>query len=292
VLDWNDIKIALSVARTGSLSSAAHLLEVDQSTVGRRLTGLEASLGTMLFKRSKRGVVLTEAGKSFIARAREIEMQAEALVEHTRQAGQRPAGTVRICGNQWMLDYLVGHGLSDFLDQHPEIDVRMISGRPKTSMWHPQPSVGLWFETQPIDGAFQVKLGTVPYAVYVRRGTSPEAWVSFHDEDNPSNKAGLFASRSAAGTLGVRLRALDAATLREAAAAGVGKALLPRCLGDPDMRLECISPPEKELERVLFLHVHPDSLASFRVQATTEWLRASFSRIVQPPQVISPRIVG
>jgi len=58
-LNWDDLKILLAVARAGSLSRAAVQLGLGQSTVSRRLSGLEATLGTKLFKRSKTGLVLT-----------------------------------------------------------------------------------------------------------------------------------------------------------------------------------------------------------------------------------------
>ncbi len=50
--DWNNIRIFLSVCRQGSLAAAARALKVDETTVGRRLKALEASLGTLLSQRA------------------------------------------------------------------------------------------------------------------------------------------------------------------------------------------------------------------------------------------------
>ncbi|MEQ8366301.1 MAG: LysR family transcriptional regulator, partial [Roseicyclus sp.] len=68
-MDWNDIRVSLAIARAGSLNQAALLLGMDQSTVSRRLTALEAKLGTTLFQRSSHGVLPTEAGSVFVAKA-------------------------------------------------------------------------------------------------------------------------------------------------------------------------------------------------------------------------------
>ncbi len=279
MIDWDDIKLALAIARTGSLSGAAKMLDMDQSTVGRRLTAMEASLETTLFKRSKQGVVPTEAGQAFIARSGEIERQTISLVEQVKTTGQQPGGVVRLCGNQWTLDRMVSSGLPAFLAANSKIELRLISGRPRTSLWHHQPSLGLWFETQPMDGAFQIKLGKVPYAVYAAPGCDPQDWVVFHDEDNPSNRAGLFAQRVTKGCARIRLRALDAETLHQAVASGIGRALLPCCIGEADPRIERQLLDEPEFERDLYLHVHPDSLNSSRVQAVMTWIREAFPRM-------------
>ncbi|WP_440963351.1 LysR family transcriptional regulator [Massilia sp. GER05] len=55
-MDWNDLKFFLEVARGGSLTRAADVLRVSQSTVGRRIAELEARLATRLFARHQNGL--------------------------------------------------------------------------------------------------------------------------------------------------------------------------------------------------------------------------------------------
>ncbi|MCW6512645.1 LysR family transcriptional regulator [Lichenifustis flavocetrariae] len=62
MLDWDDLRFFLSIARSGSLSGAAKHLHVAQSTVGRRLASLEDSLGVRLLNRTPEGYVPTLAG--------------------------------------------------------------------------------------------------------------------------------------------------------------------------------------------------------------------------------------
>ena len=52
--DWDQLKVALAIARAGSLTSAAHQLGMDQTTVGRRLTALETQLDVPCFTLKKR----------------------------------------------------------------------------------------------------------------------------------------------------------------------------------------------------------------------------------------------
>ncbi|MEW9920808.1 LysR family transcriptional regulator [Marimonas sp. MJW-29] len=72
-MHWDDLKILLAAARGGSLSRAAILLGMDQSTVSRRLSGLEASLDTVLFKRSKTGLEVTDACARLVPLAERVE---------------------------------------------------------------------------------------------------------------------------------------------------------------------------------------------------------------------------
>jgi DNA-binding transcriptional LysR family regulator len=63
VLDWDDLRFFLAIARHGSLTAAARELRVAQSTVGRRLASLEANLGVRLLHRTPEGYTLTLAGQ-------------------------------------------------------------------------------------------------------------------------------------------------------------------------------------------------------------------------------------
>ena len=89
-LNWDDLRIFLSVARAGSLSAAARSLKVSQPTVGRRLKALEEVVGARLFDRLPEGFAPTAAGAELLPMAEEMERAAEALGRRqaARRAGQ------------------------------------------------------------------------------------------------------------------------------------------------------------------------------------------------------------
>ncbi|MBV9248549.1 MAG: LysR family transcriptional regulator, partial [Acetobacteraceae bacterium] len=60
MLEWDDLRVFLAIARHGSLTAAARALRVTQPTMGRRLEILEERLGTRLFERRPTGPVLTD----------------------------------------------------------------------------------------------------------------------------------------------------------------------------------------------------------------------------------------
>ena len=55
-LNWEDLKFFLAVARTGTLRGAAESIEVNHTTLTRRLSVMEDRVGTRLFDRSKSGM--------------------------------------------------------------------------------------------------------------------------------------------------------------------------------------------------------------------------------------------
>ena len=69
MLDWNDLRYFLTVARDGSTLAAARELRVSQTTVARRIAALEEALGVRLFEKRQAGYSLTPDGQSLLGRA-------------------------------------------------------------------------------------------------------------------------------------------------------------------------------------------------------------------------------
>jgi len=95
-IPWDDLRLFLAVAETGSLSAAARRLRLGQPTLSRRMAELEAQLDEALFTRGTGGVVLTAAGERLRPLAlRMAEWASEAT--HAVAKGRRgPEGRVRI----------------------------------------------------------------------------------------------------------------------------------------------------------------------------------------------------
>ena len=69
-LDWDDLRYFLAAARQETLSGAARALGVKHSTIGRRISALERSLGAPLFVRQPDGLVLSGTGQDIPLRGR------------------------------------------------------------------------------------------------------------------------------------------------------------------------------------------------------------------------------
>ena len=75
------LKYAVSVAEYGSINKAAEEIHVAQPNLSRVIKGLEADLNIEIFRRSPRGMELTPDGELFIAQARQILQQVDAIEE-------------------------------------------------------------------------------------------------------------------------------------------------------------------------------------------------------------------
>lgn len=95
-LDWDDLRVFFEVVRQGSVHGAAKRLNLDHSTVGRRIDRLEAQFGAKLFDRTRGGVVLREEAGHLIEHIRSMEFHASALMEAVTKGGDDPVEVVRI----------------------------------------------------------------------------------------------------------------------------------------------------------------------------------------------------
>lgn len=284
-LSWDDLKVLLAVSRAGSLTGAASLLGIDQSTAGRRLSGLEAQLGVILFVRSKTGLLPTEAGEVAIERTHEIERRVLRIAEAASEAGRQVAGPLRLYGNTWMLARLVGRALPALTGRHPGVELRISSGSSPRSLGLGEPSLALWFESPPREPEFAVKLGELAYAVYALRGTDPETapWAALWDPEQPRHMPTRWLERERRPDEAIRIASTDSSVILSAIRAGTGKGLLPMCLGAEDPTLVRVGDGPPDLIRMVHIHAHPDTIQMPRVQATMAWLRESYAPVFGCP---------
>lgn len=275
---WDDLRLALAISRAGSLSRAGERLGLDQSTVGRRLTKLEADLGTVLFQRSRKGLAPTEAGQTVIRRAGEVERRLESLVESLDQTGKGLSGAVEIYGNAWLLTRLTATAASTLTEAHPQLSLVMnATGVPDAE--NAAPAVGVFLAVKPRAPRFELRLGTVPYRIYrsASLAEDPGRWFAFQEPGVSRRNYMPVLNRLRAANEPIMFTASDSLTLLAAAEAGLGKGLLPQCLGDERPSLMRVGDGSLSMEATL--HLHPDTVQLGRVQAVIRWIREAFKPV-------------
>ena len=90
------LKLFLEVADLGSFSKAAVALRTVQSHISRQISELERECGARLFRRTGRGVVLTDLGERIAPRVRTWLAETDQLVNDIRSSARVPIGEVRI----------------------------------------------------------------------------------------------------------------------------------------------------------------------------------------------------
>ena len=120
------MSILVTVAEAGSLSAAARRLATPLATVSRKISQLEAHLGTKLLNRSSRRLALTDAGRAYVGACRSIleqvgEAERAASGEYRAPKGDLIIAAPIVFGRLHVLPVLI-----EFLESFPQIDVRVV----------------------------------------------------------------------------------------------------------------------------------------------------------------------
>jgi LysR family transcriptional regulator, regulator for metE and metH len=124
-IDLRHLRMVAAVAASGRVTQAAAELHLTQSAVSHQLRGIEARLGTPLFLRVGKRMVLTPAGERVLSTARRVLEEIDAAEEEVRRLGANEAAVIRVCA-QCNTGY---HWLPPLLDvfrrRHPAVEVSL-----------------------------------------------------------------------------------------------------------------------------------------------------------------------
>ncbi|MFE3499574.1 LysR family transcriptional regulator [Kitasatospora sp. NPDC059160] len=133
----DDLRYLLAVARTGRLVAAADALGVDHTTVSRRITALERSLGVRLMERGTEGWALTDAGKAVSEGARAIEDALDQVVDAVSgQDAPSLRGTVRVSAPDGFGTVFATPALARVRRRHPGLQAELITATRQLTL-HP-----------------------------------------------------------------------------------------------------------------------------------------------------------
>ena len=168
-LDWDHLRVFLAVARTGRVAAAARRLEVEHTTVSRRLAALEAQLETPLFHRTAAGYLLTPAGEGILADAQAMERAASALRVHARERTGVRAGRVRVAlAPEFASDWLAPR-LPAFRARYPRITLQVLVGTRTPDLSRGEAEVALETNGTRQLGLVTVRLARTTLALYAAR---------------------------------------------------------------------------------------------------------------------------
>lgn len=122
---WTEMELFVQVAETGSLSRAADALHLSNAAVSRHMAAMEDRLGARLVERNTRRLYLTETGKEFLVRAKQLLddlRDAEAMVN---ASSVRPTGVLRITASLSFSIQHVAPLLKAYTQQYPEVRVHV-----------------------------------------------------------------------------------------------------------------------------------------------------------------------
>lgn len=126
MVNWDDMRVFLSVARAGGLTGAAQELRLDPATVGRRVARLEEALGQALFLRSPQGYVLTDLGARLEAHGARAE-EAIGLAVEEGQGARGLTGQIRIGAPDGCANFLLPRVCARIRAENPGLDIQILS---------------------------------------------------------------------------------------------------------------------------------------------------------------------
>lgn len=279
-LPWDDFRLVKAIADNRSLTGAADTLQVNHSTVFRRLGDIEKRLGAPLFERHRTGYGLTTAGEEMVALAERMERDVTAFARKLAGQTLTPSGEVRVTTNDTLLVHLLMPVLSAFRRHYPDIRVDMVVSNQALNLSKRDADIAIRATDDPPETLVGRRVATLLWSVYGRRSDFPEItagegcdkkrfaendWVALGDQFGH-----LKAARFVRDTVPPERIALKLNTvlgLAEAVEQGIGIGPLPCFIADrrPDLVRLCEVNPD--FGAGLWLLTHPDLRASPRIRA-------------------------
>lgn len=167
--NWDSIRHFLEVVRTGSVSGAAKHLEVNQTTVSRRITAMERQLGQALFDRSGHSWVITPVGERLVQSAQRMADEVNTIERYVMAESQALSGQLRVTVADVCTQHLVMPALHAFSCKYPDVDLEVIATRNLLDLAAREADVALRSTDEPPPNLVGKRIAQLAYAVYGTR---------------------------------------------------------------------------------------------------------------------------
>lgn len=228
---------------------------------------------------------MTAGGEALLAAAKQVEETITSLERALAGQDLRLSGSLRVTTTDTLAASLLMPIISGFRRAQPGIDLELAISNTMFNLSKRDADVAVRPAARPPENLVGRRIGLVAWALYASTATEDrlgksndlfsEQWVTA--EDNLSGAAAAKWLKQRINPDRIAFRADSFVTLRDAAAAGLGLAVLPCYLGDLCEGLRRIRSPLCELETELWILTHPDMRRTARVRAFMEFAGKALS---------------
>ncbi|MDB5512373.1 MAG: hypothetical protein JWR08_1856 [Enterovirga sp.] len=270
MLDWDDLRYFLALARHGSLSSAAKALHVAQSTVGRRLTSLEASLGVRLLNRTPDGYVPTLAGQELRLKAERLEAEVLTVERDISGRDTQLSGLVRITCVETVAAHILAPCFAALQRAHPDIVIELIPNSRELSLAMREADISVRLTVPEQHDLVVRRIGSVAFGLYASSGYLKErgelamddgcpghSLITQLGDDHEMTQTAWLTDLAPRARVAMQTSSHEASVL--AAAHGGGLACLACFRADTQSGLARIEAPTEPPRATLSLIVHKDN---------------------------------
>lgn len=289
-MQWDSLKLFLAVAGSGSLAAAARSLEVNHSTVFRRLNAFEQELGGRVFERLPTGYQLTPLGEEVLARAREIQHAMDDLERAVLGKDIQPKGVVKITAPNNIAYRFLPRYFHDFHQRYPEIRLELFVSNLEFNMSNRQADIAVRATDAPPEHLIGRKICDLRWSVYAgaHMKKRPKSMQELKNHALIGASGGMknlkaYRAMDAKYADNIRVRCDDMVSMAHFAEAGAGLAVLP----DDEARKGIVRLFDYEPAVVskLWLLTHPDLRHTERIRLVMEELARAFQ---QDEQLLCP----
>jgi DNA-binding transcriptional LysR family regulator len=292
-LNWDDVRLFLEVARSGSFRKAADSTRISSNTLMRRIALLEQRVGCILLSRKASGVKLTTEGIEVARIAERVRGEAQALERMVKVGARSLTGTVKVAvtegiGTFWLIPRLV-----DFQQRHPDLTVDLFCDMRLADMSSHQADIAVQLDRPAESDMVVTRLGYLHVMLfasdeYIRLHGIPsrvEDLANYHFVEQvapqvPSEMVKTVVPNPLAKHF-VSFRANTSTAHAYAISRGAGIGLLPTYARAITRRVRPVN-IDFRLRRDIWLTYHPKARNHKRVRATIDWLRESFNPVRYP----------
>lgn len=273
--DWDDLRLILAVAEHKSFAAAARLLNVNHTTVLRRVNTFEHDHGLRIFNRLSAGYTLTEAGEELLRTAEIMREAVGNLAIRLEGKDLKLEGTLRITTCDTIMGSILPEILERFSKLHKKIVVELSTGNFVTDLAQRHADVAIRTGDNPSESLIGRHLADVRFALYASdeiakkiAGTDPLDFNSWISPDSTFSQMAITKwIQSTIPANSIVFKANSLISLRQAAIAGMGIVPLPCYLGDNTIGLTRLaSRTLDQFKTGLWILTHKDLRHTARVR--------------------------
>ena len=292
MIDWDDVRYFLAVARGGSVRAAAERLGVNHSTVLRRIAQLEERLGGQVFEKLPSGYHMTEAGEEILEFAEQMEASSHRLETRIFGRDQNARGLLRVTLPPFLATHLLMPDFADFVHLHPDIEMEILSSGEVANLTNREADVAIRVvvdrKTLPLN-LHGLKGPAFSSGIYMSRARleawragarNPLRWIVIDTHGTPD-----WVRESEINTTAIPFRTPDAEAQIAAVRQGIGITKLPCFVGDSDPMLARVPGAAPQMNSTLWLLTQGETRKTKRVRLFTEFMSRRLA-------AYAPRLAG
>lgn len=277
-IDWDDLRHVLALVQHQTMAAAAAALRVHQTTLSRRIVGLEQRLQTRLFDRIGNRFSPTSQGMVVMRRAQEMESASLALHDDLTHDPANGRAVVRLSVIQTFVTGFLFRHLPAFPDRHPNIQLELICENRESVLEHREADIAIRY-ARPAQGPSTLrKIGELGSAAYAHKSLlrndsdwrRDPPWIGFAQVADRWPEFQWIEANVPRDHVPITVNGGPAYT--ELVSRGNGVGLLTCIEGDARADLKRLSGPKPLIVREIWLLVLPELRRNSAVRKVLDWL--------------------